>query len=158
MHSGDAGLSMAGGRLMYRGQPFRGILIEEISDLQEVHRTPYVEGVEHGEATIFTRTGIKLASREYVAGIKHGKHQTWFPDGKRRSYAEFDRGNYSGESWAWYSNGNPGEFTLYDNQGRPLAAKKWRETGQIYFNFVFSKNVSIGMPGSKLCDPPPGKK
>jgi len=153
----DPNLRMAGGRLFYYGRPFKGTLVEEIPALKEVHRTPYVEGIEHGVATVRAFNETLLARREYVAGIKHGLHETWYPDGQRRSYSEFINGNYSGEAWSWYPDGAPGEFTAYDEQGRPIAAKKWRETGKIYFNYVFHENAGIGMPGSKLCDPPPGR-
>ncbi|MBL8020815.1 MAG: hypothetical protein JNM27_14185 [Leptospirales bacterium] len=149
----DSQLGMAAGRLFYQGKPFTGQLRTTIVAVNEVELTSYKDGVEHGESTVHTLNGTLVAQREYRNGSKHGLHRVWFPNGNLRAYQRFNNGQNIGQAWLWFEDKKPAEFKMYGRSGEILAAKMWRRTGQIYLNYVFENGGSIGMPGSKVCDP-----
>ncbi|MCE9598575.1 MAG: hypothetical protein K8S54_11455 [Spirochaetia bacterium] len=153
IENSDPQLSMAAGRLLFQGKPFTGTLRSVVPALGEVELTQYHDGVEHGESTVHTLAGALIASREYRNGAKHGVHRVWFPNGNLRLYQRFNNGQNVGQSWLWFEDKRPAEFKMFGKNGQILAAKMWRPTGQIYLNYVFEDGGSIGMPGSKVCDP-----
>lgn len=150
----DPALSAAGGRLLYHGRAFSGLLRSTIPAMEELHFTAYRDGIQHGMSRKESSDGRLLAEYPYLAGMKHGLHRTWDREGQLRTYAEFRYGNYFGEVWAWYADGAPYEYRRYTEQGRLLMVRRWRNTGQVYLNQTFSLDgTALGMPGSKLCNP-----
>lgn len=156
--SQDPTLGRQGELITLAGKPFSGRLRVAIPALRQVHLTTYKGGLAHGEATEVTESGKLVARRRYFRGLKHGVHETWHDDGKRMTYARFYLGRYVGDVWAWHSNGRPSDFARYNEQGQIVAQKRWRPTGKIYMNVAFAHGATLGLPGSKVCDPIPEAK
>lgn len=145
-------LSVAGGRLLYRGEPLNGEVTREFGGINARQVTEYRDGREHGWQRTWSENGTLTEEREFAYGKKTGVHRGYFSDGKDRFYAEFSDDHYSGEFWSWHSNGKIAEFKKHTAEGKVLVHKVWRESGQIYFNQVFAENFESGMPGVKLCN------
>lgn len=139
-----------GDYLLYRGRRFTGILEEKFDQVETVRKTHYRGGLSEGIQEEFFKNGQIVARREYNRGQKVGIHRGWYPDGTRRFHYEFSDGQYDGESWEWYGSGNLAMYARFV-KGHLLGKKLWRETGQIYMNYVFPENKAVGLPGSHLC-------
>jgi len=151
--AGDPALSTKAGLLLYRDQPFTGVVRSTIPAMAEVEIAEFRMGFQHGMTRKETTDGKLLAEWPYFAGAKHGIHKTWDREGHLITYSEFRRGSYVGEAWSWYPSGKPYDYRRYNEKGELLIARRWRPTGQIYMNQVFRNGAAIGMPGSKLCNP-----
>lgn len=158
LEAGDSGLTVQNRLLLYKNQPFTGILKSTIPATAEVEFTEYKLGFQHGITRKETLDGKLLAEWPYFAGAKHGTHKTWDKQGRLRTHARFHMGNYVGEAWSWYPDGKPYDYRKYNDKGELLIARLWRPTGQVYLNQVFRNGEAIGMPGSKLCDPTEAEK
>ncbi len=155
VESNDPGFAMNGKQLMFQGQPFTGIRRAELPAVEERHLPGYREGLQHGLATVASLDGTKVYSeRRYYAGHPHGEHTGWHRDGKTlRVRQQFVYGKQHGDAWSWHSNGKPAEYRRFDDESNLLVYKRWRRTGQIFMNVVYHEGRTIGMPGSKVCDP-----
>jgi hypothetical protein len=136
--------------LLYKEEPFSGILEERFEQVATTRKTRYYEGLRQGTEEEFFDNGQIASRREYAKGKKVGSHEGWFSDGKRRFHHEFANGRSHGEVWEWYNSGALATYARFD-KGRLLGKKVWRESGQIYMNYVFPENRSVGVPGTKLC-------
>lgn len=146
--------TMGGGKLFYKGNPFTGTLIQDNSAMDEYFLISYKNGLEEGEYISRKKSGQLLEKRFFKNGAKHGIHRSWFPNGNNRLYSEFHNGDYINDRWEWYDNGKPALFEKFDSTGRILVSKKWYRNGNIYMNIAFTKTgASVGLPGSKICDP-----
>lgn len=155
----DPGFSISRGLILYHGSPFTGKMIQKNATLDESFITTYKNGLEDGEYTARKGNGQLLEQRFYLAGEKHGIHRTWYENGNNRSYAEFKMGKYINESWSWYENGKPAKFDKYDEKGNILVTKVWNKLGNIYMNLSFNPDgSSVGLPGSKICEPIKSKR
>jgi antitoxin component YwqK of YwqJK toxin-antitoxin module len=140
-----------GDRLLYKGKRFSGILEERFEAVGTVRRTAYRKGLPDGiEEELFDSTGKLAARREFSRGKKVGVHEGWFHDGSRRFRHEFKDGQPDGEVWEWYNSGGLATYAKF-SEGKLLGKKIWRESGQIYMNYVFTKDREVGVPGAKLC-------
>jgi hypothetical protein len=143
-------VTFEGNYLLYKGERFTGILEERFDQVGTSRRSHYRAGLLDGLEEEFFDNGQRATSREYSAGLRVGVHQGWFADGHRRFYYEYQNGQNHGEAWEWYDSGALSMYGRFEN-GRLLGKKMWRETGQIYMNYVFSKRGTFGLPGTKLC-------
>lgn len=91
--------------LMYEGQPFSGVVIEE--------------GLR----------GQLLTERHFRQGIPDGLSRIWYHDGTLKQESEFAFGmrRYHRE---WYPNGRPRRALIYDPKGHPVSDNAWDETGR----------------------------
>lgn len=150
----DNNLKVEAGILFYKGKPFTGKLKQEIPPLEEIYLSEYKNGLEDGEYIAKKKDGTLLERRFFKDGLKQGIHRSWFTNGKDKLYSEFKNGIYINDRWEWHDNGIPAVYEKFDENGKILVSKKWRRTGQIYMNIVFTENgSSIGLPGSKICEP-----
>lgn len=147
----DPGLSYGGPLLLYRGEPFSGLLETELGAPGAVRRTPFVDGRPDGTEREWYNDEQLSAEGAYESGKKTGVHQGWFPDGSQRFWYEYQNGELHGEMWEWYPNGNLASYArMY--RGHLVGKKKWRADGQIYANYVLRGNRVVGLPGSRLCN------
>ncbi|TGN09811.1 toxin-antitoxin system YwqK family antitoxin [Leptospira ilyithenensis] len=154
IESTDPDIALFQGRIFYKAEPFDGTIKQEIPALAEVQFTHYKTGLEDGEYTARNQSGQILEQRYFKEGQKHGIHRSWFPNGSNKQYAEFNEGTYINDRWEWYDNDKPSLYEKFDSNGRLIVSKKWNRNGQIYMNIVFTDNgSSVGMPGSKICEP-----
>lgn len=140
------------GRLLYKGQLFDGVVLEDFENVGTYRKTEYRKGLEHGsQEEIFRDTGRKVAHREFTWGRNTGAHEGWFLDGRRRFHYEYnDEGESHGDHWEWYQNGTPSSLVRFEHN-KVLGRKKWRDDGKVYMNYVFNDERAIGTPGTKLC-------
>lgn len=139
-----------GNFVLYKGRRFTGVLEEHFEQVETVRKTLYRDGLQDGvEQEIFSN-GQAAVRRQYSKGRKVGVHEGWFADGKRRFRHEYKDDQNDGEVWEWYNSGGLALYARFGN-GRLLGKKMWRESGQIYMNYVFTKDHSVGLPGTKLC-------
>ncbi len=143
-------VTFKGNDLLYKGQRFTGILEEHFPQIGTVRKTEYENGLQEGLEEEFAQSGQIVARRHHHAGKKVGIHEGWFLDGKRRFHHEFKNGQMDGEVWEWYSSGAVSMFAKFEN-GKLLGKKMWRESGQIYMNYVFTEQGAFGVPGTSLC-------
>lgn len=161
IENNDPDISISQGRFFYKGNPFTGKLRQENPAMEEIYITTFKNGLEDGEYIAKKKSGQLLEKRLFREGQKYGIHRSWFPNGNNRLYSEFDNGNYINDRWEWYDTGTPATYEKFDKDGRILVSKKWYRNGNIYMNVAFTKDGrSVGLPGSKLCNPikPPEKK
>ncbi len=152
--SNDSELQIQDGKLFYKNALYTGFVQEEIPSLKITRKIEFKSGVEDGIQTVHNSEGALLEERNFQNGYKQGIHKTWFPNGKPRTQSEFVLGMYVGDRWEWYDTGIPAVYEKFDDTGKIVVSKKWRRTGKIYMNTVFTKTGgSIGLPGSKLCEP-----
>ncbi len=158
---GDPNITMSQGKFFYNGEAFSGKIRQDNPVMEEFYITSYKDGMEDGEYIAQKKTGQLLEKRFFKAGQKVGIHRSWFPNGNNRLYSEFDNGKYINDRWEWYDNGKPYIYEKFDKNGKILVSKTWNRVGHIYMNIAFTKDgSSVGMPGSKICNPikPPEKK
>lgn len=155
VESNDPGFAIVGGRLMLNGTPFTGVRRAQLPAVEERHLTAYREGVRHGLSVVESMNGAATYSeRRFYAGHLHGEQTDWHRDGETlRSRSQYVLGKQQGDEWSWHANGRPAEYRRFDKNSNLLVYKRWRRTGQIYMNVVFHEGRTIGMPGSKVCDP-----
>jgi antitoxin component YwqK of YwqJK toxin-antitoxin module len=138
------------GLVLYKGSLFTGVLEERFENIETVRRTHYRAGAPDGEETETYKDGTVVARRHFTNGRKSGVHEGWFLDGKRRFHHEFKEGRNDGEVFEWYDSGALSMYARFKD-GVLLGKKMWRETGQIYMNYVFPNGKAAGVPGTKLC-------
>ncbi|WP_411824526.1 toxin-antitoxin system YwqK family antitoxin [Leptospira sp. 'Mane'] len=154
LDANDPNIALFQGRVFYKAQPFDGLIKQEFPDLNEVQTTHYKEGLEDGEYIAKLLNGQLLEQRYFKEGRKEGIHRSWFLNGSNRQYSEFKDGKYINDRWEWYDTGKPSLYEKFDQNSRLIVTKKWNRNGQIYMNVVFTDNgSSVGMPGSKICEP-----
>ncbi|WCL49970.1 toxin-antitoxin system YwqK family antitoxin [Leptospira sp. GIMC2001] len=146
-------LSYKAGQLLKSSEPFTGILKQYIPANGETSLTEYDNGWEHGKSITRSIDGQVVAIRYYNNGNKEGIHETFYLDGTKKTRSEFKEGRYINERWEWHQNGNPYIYEKFDDRGNTQVSKIWRESGQIYMNFVNSEGKNVGLPSSKVCDP-----
>lgn len=139
-----------GDYLLYRGKRFTGTLVEKFAHVGTTRYGHYQSGLQSGIEEEFFWNGQIASRRSYSQGKKEGIHEGWFSNGNRRFHHEFQNNHPTGEAWEWYSSGTLALFARFE-AGRLVGKKMWRETGQIYMNYVFPQNRAVGVPGSKLC-------
>jgi antitoxin component YwqK of YwqJK toxin-antitoxin module len=139
-----------GNFLLYKGERFTGILEERFDAVETIRKTHYRNGLQDGVEEEISKNGQLVARREYSKGRKTGTHEGWYLDGKRRFHHEYKNDQNDGEVWEWYHSGQLALYARFE-QGRLLGKKMWRESGQIYMNYVFTADKAVGLPGSKLC-------
>ncbi|TGM03170.1 hypothetical protein EHQ76_10145 [Leptospira barantonii] len=141
-------------RVFYKRKPFTGFLKNEIPALGETQTTQFKNGFADGEFISKNREGFVLEKRFFKKGLKEGIHRSWFPNGNNRMYSEFRSGKYINDRWEWHDNNKPYLYEKFDENGKLIVAKKWNRHGQIYMNTVIAVDgSSIGLPGSKICEP-----
>ncbi|EMO26885.1 MORN repeat protein [Leptospira interrogans serovar Bataviae str. HAI135] len=129
-------------------------LSKKIPALGEIETTQFKNGLEDGEMTSKNKDGQLLEKRYFKKGLKEGIHRAWFPNGNNRLYSEFRSGKYIYDRWEWHDNNRPFIYEKFDENGKLLVSKKWNRSGQIFMNTVIAKDgSSIGLPGSKICEP-----
>ena len=143
-------VTFSGNHLLFKGERFTGILEERFDSVETTRKTHYKNGLQDGVEEESIPTGQVVARREYRQGAKTGTHEGWYPDGKRRFHHEYRNGQNDGEVWEWYNSGSLAMYALF-KEGRLLGKKMWRESGQIYMNYVFTADKAVGLPGTKLC-------
>ncbi|TQE73150.1 toxin-antitoxin system YwqK family antitoxin [Leptospira noguchii] len=150
----DSNLQMSQGRFYYKGKLFTGFIKKKIPALGEIETTQFKNGLEDGEMTSENKDGQLLEKRYFKKGLKEGIHRAWFPNGNNRLYSEFRSGKYIYDRWEWHDNNRPFIYEKFDENGKLLVSKKWNRSGQIFMNTVIAKDgSSIGLPGSKICEP-----
>ena len=137
-------------RLYFKGEIFTGVLEERFPQTGTTRFTHYRKGKPHGDEDEYFEDGELASHREYANGKKVGVHEGWFPDGKRRFHQEFKKGLLDGETWEWFASGALAVYARFKDN-KLLGKKMWRESGQIYMNYVFTANRSAGLPGTALC-------
>lgn len=154
IESNNPELSFSSGKYYLKGIPFTGKIKVENPAMEEFSITSYKNGLEDGDYTAQKKSGQLLEKRFFKEGQKHGVHRSWFQNGNNRLYSEFDNGKYINDRWEWYDDGKPYIYEKYDLSGKILVTKMWNRYGNIYMNIVYDKNgSSVGMPGSKICNP-----
>lgn len=143
-------ITFQGNYLLHEGRRFNGILEERFDAAETIRKTTYRNGLADGPEEEFHVSGIPLAHREFSEGKKTGIHEGWFVNGKRRFHYEYQDGKPHGEYWEWYRSGALSLFARFEH-GRLLGKKMWRESGQIYANYVFLPDRAVGVPGTQLC-------
>ncbi len=152
--SNDPNITMSQGKVFYKAETFTGKIRQENPILEEIYITSYKNGMEDAEYIAQKKSGQLLEKRFFKEGQKQGIHRSWFPNGNNRLYSEFDNGKYINDRWEWYDNTKPYIYEKFDTNGKILATKMWNRQGHIYMNIAFAKDgSSIGMPGSKICNP-----
>ncbi|WP_036095223.1 toxin-antitoxin system YwqK family antitoxin [Leptospira weilii] len=150
----DPNLRMVQGRIYYQGKLFTGFIKTEIPALEEIETVQFKNGLEDGETISRNKSGRLLERRYFKEGLKEGIHRSWFPNGNNRLYAEFRSGRYVNDRWEWHDNNRPFIYEKFDENGKLLVSKKWNRNGQIYMNTVIANDgSSLGLPGSKVCEP-----
>lgn len=149
----NPGISVTRSVYYFRGLPFTGEIVTTIPSGHITRKTPYLNGREHGRETTVHDNGQLLEERFYDTGLKVGLHSGWYTDGTFRFHGRFVKGNHVGDFWGWHRNGVPHVFERYTESGQQVAAKKWRPSGQIYYNYVRVNGNHVGLGGSYLCDP-----
>ncbi|MBW0435891.1 hypothetical protein HGB47_19985 [Leptospira yasudae] len=141
-------------KLYYKRMLFTGILKTDVPALGETQTARYTAGLEDGEFLSVNKEGRVMERRFFREGLKEGVHRAWFPNGNNRFYAEFRSGKYANDRWEWYENGKPSLYEKFDENGKLIVVKKWNRNGQIYMNTVIAVDgSSVGLPGSKICEP-----
>lgn len=147
-------LTFSNGKYYLKGLPFTGKIKIENQTMEEFSIASYRNGLEDGEYFTQKKSGQIIEERFFKEGLKQGIHKSWFQNGNIRLYSEFENGKYINDRWEWYDNGKPYIYEKYDSSGRIMVTKMWNRYGHIYMNIVYDKNgSSIGMPGSKICNP-----
>jgi antitoxin component YwqK of YwqJK toxin-antitoxin module len=149
-HRPSSDVTYQGNYLLYKGDRFTGILEEKFEQVETVRKSRFKDGLQDGIEEEFFKTGQLVARREYTNGVKNGIHEGWFNDGKKRFHHEFKNNQSHGEFWEWHNSGALAMYARFKD-GQLLGKKMWRESGQIYMNYVFPNNQAIGIPGAKLC-------
>ncbi|MCG6166731.1 toxin-antitoxin system YwqK family antitoxin [Leptospira sanjuanensis] len=150
----DSNLVFFKDKLYYKRNLFTGILKTDVSALGETQTARYKDGLEDGEFLSVNKDGRVLERRFFREGLKEGVHRAWFPNGNNRFYSEFRSGKYVNDRWEWYENGKPSLYEKFDENGKLIVVKKWNRNGQIYMNTVIAADgSSLGLPGSKICEP-----
>ncbi|MCC2680137.1 MAG: hypothetical protein K0R29_2713 [Pseudobdellovibrio sp.] len=143
-------ITYKGDRLLYKGQPFSGI-VKEVFALAEVTReTEYKNGIKDGVQKEIYANGKTASVGTFKNENKDGTFEGWYPSGKRRFHYEYKNGQYHGESWEWYESGPVYLFAKF-SEGKAIGKKVWREDGKIFLNHVFPGQNVFGLPGAKLC-------
>ncbi len=151
LRSTDPSLAISEGVYLFHGVPFTGTLRMEAAGV--VRLTAMVNGREHGRETTVNTEGRLLEERHYSEGQKTGTHKGWYPDGRFKFHAPFEAGMPVGDHWVWHNNGRVYQWDRYGSDGTLVAAKKWRESGQIYYNLIYVDGKPVGLGGNMLCDP-----
>ncbi|MGE4130874.1 MAG: toxin-antitoxin system YwqK family antitoxin [Bdellovibrionales bacterium] len=139
------------GRLLYQGDEFTGVVIENYENVGTTRETHYRKGLPDGVQVEHVIGGkMILAKRTFKNGENEGVHEGWFADGKRRFHYEYQDGKANGEFWEWHRSGHPSLFARFEKDNL-IGKKRWREDGKIYMNYVFPKGQAVGLPGTKLC-------
>jgi hypothetical protein len=146
----SADVTFSGNYLLYKGEKFTGILTENFDATETTRETHYENGLENGEQIEYLKGGQLLARRYYRDGHKDGIHEGWYRDGHRRFHYEYKNAKSDGEFWEWYDSGKVSLYAFFKD-GELLGKKMWRESGQIYMNYVFNAQGARGLPGSRLC-------
>lgn len=138
--------------IYYLGRtPLTGELQTRAADI--VRSALYANGVQEGRETTRHVRGQLLEERFFKQGARVGVHRGWYPSGSYRFHSVYSDGKLVGESWVWHENGQPYQYDRYGPDGTQLASKKWRSSGQIYYNLVFVEGKPVGLGGNSLCDP-----
>ncbi|MER6129724.1 hypothetical protein ABT173_45650 [Streptomyces sp. NPDC001795] len=93
-------------RLLYRGEPFTGEVVEYL-----------------GEALVSLET--------YEDGLRHGPNREWYKDGALQSEGMARRGRPVGISREWHANGTLASEKVFSEDGwTMLSVREWDENGQ----------------------------
>lgn len=154
IESSDPNLAVFKDKVYYKLKPFNGLIRTTFPALDEIQITEFKDGLEDGEYISRNEGGHVLERRTFKEGVKVGVHRAWYRNGNNRFYAEFSSGKYINDHWEWYDNGKPSLYEKFDENGKLIVVKKWNRNGQIYMNTVIaSDGSSVGLPGSKICEP-----
>lgn len=145
--SNDSSFKMSPEGLRYKGELFTGTTVDRWQVRRE---TPYVNGKIHGVMQEFHPDGRLASERRHENGEKVGLHRGWWPDGKMRFYEHYENGRRHGEFWNWSNQGLLVEYAVYEN-GDEIGRKKWRRSGTIYANYVYTPKRLLGLAGGRLC-------
>lgn len=150
----DPNLALFKDKVYYKQKPFNGLIRRDLPALDEIQTTEFKDGLEDGTYISQNGSGFVLEKRTFKEGLKVGVHRSWYRNGKNRFYAEFNSGKYINDHWEWYDNGKPSLYEKFDENSKLIVVKKWNRSGQIYMNTVIaSDGSSVGLPGSKICEP-----
>jgi protein SCO1 len=115
-----------------------------------------VNGQKHGIEVVFDADKKLLSRTTFSFDERNGTHETWYGTGVRKSFAVFEKGVQVGSEWQWHANAQPFRLAQYEN-GKEIKVKMWRETGEIYANYVIDGERLLGLAGGQKCDSPKSK-
>ncbi|MCB1179827.1 MAG: hypothetical protein KDK36_19780 [Leptospiraceae bacterium] len=147
----DKNIRITDGVTYYKDMPYSGKIEYDFHASKKIEN--YNNGILDGEQLIIHESGILLGLYPYKQGKKVGEHKEWHPNGKYQSYGKYANGIPVGEFWRWHANGEVETLQKFDENGELLFTKRWRPTGQIYFNLAKVNDKYVGLKGSSLCDP-----
>ncbi|MGW5921332.1 hypothetical protein ACWFPY_20300 [Nocardia fluminea] len=118
----DADLRMDGDRALYKGKPFTGDIVDDIS-------------------------GVIVESYEYVDGIRAGYAYGRYPDGSPRFFGEYRRGLPGGHWTVRNAAGGLIEEYEFDPSGCLRYRKKWNDNGVLIEDFDATAIAKPTIPG-----------
>ena len=151
-NASDKNFSVQNELMFYRSSPFSGKIRNADRSNGTTRFTQYQNGLKNGPEEVYYQSGQLAIEQFYKNGKLSGKARSWREDGSDQMYAEFKNGAYHGDYWTWHANGKPYQYVRYEN-GQEKGRKIWRESGQIYANYLATETENLGLSGSKLCDP-----
>lgn len=148
----EPGLQEKGNQMLFRGEPFSGIIYVPASDGDTISTAMYQNGLPEGWTRQWYDNGQLREVRRYHAGRKTGEHRGWWLDGKLRFVYHFDNDLMEGLQQDWSDKGQLfREFHYHLGQEEGMQ-KMWYEDGSIRMNYKVVKGRRYGLQGVKNCD------
>ena len=84
-----------------------------------------------GQAVETYGNGARASLTSYVKGYEEGVQKIWRDDGTLETESTLRRGNAVGTAFLWHPSGALAEETVFDDEGRPRAQRRWDEAGTL---------------------------
>lgn len=145
-------LLLNNGVLMYKEQPFNGILEDYYSNGLKKVEVMYDDGRKHGVETQWYFDGAIAARRHYFEGKKSGLHKGFWENGNNKFIYQFNNmGAYDGNIKEWYRSGEIMRDFNYVNGKENGSQKMWMQNGSIRANYEVVNGERFGLIGLKKC-------
>ncbi len=146
----DPELHRVGALLMWRGEPFSGV-VQRVEAQRVLARTGYWMGAREGTATEWHANGVMAAQRWYRDDRREGVHRGWWPNGKLQFERRYARDLFEGPQRAWYPDGALFESRDYRAGHEEGRQSQWSNDGRLVANYVFRDGRRFGIVGRFDC-------
>ena len=149
--SGDtADLRNVDGVLLLHGAPFSGVVATD-DGTAVTDRTPYLDGLRHGDALGSYRSGTPAWHRYFRNGKRESTHRGWWPNGQLQFERRYRNDLQEGEQLAWYASGAKFEVRHYTDGREDGQQTVWAEDGRVVANYTFKDGRRFGIVGRFDC-------
>jgi antitoxin component YwqK of YwqJK toxin-antitoxin module len=152
MNENDAALHSVNGVLLYKQQPFTGVVFSLFNNRKDTSSvSSFLNGKENGIWKKWYAPGKLKEQREFKDGFKAGTCATYWENGNKKELYLFNKDEYDGTCYEWDSNGKVAREMNYAKGHEDGVQKMYYSNGKIRSNYVMVKGRRFGLLGTKNC-------